>query len=63
MSSKLPLCDRLKIITERVYELLGKYKDFTQVIYTREDLHAYIDASIKNGYIAIDTETNRSLDP
>lgn len=63
MSSKLPLCDKLKIIYERVYELLGKYKDFTQVIYTREELHAYIDASIKNGYIAIDTETNRSLDP
>ena len=62
-SSKLPLCDRLKLIYERVYELLGKYADFTQVIYTREELHAYIDAAIKNGYIAIDTETNRSLDP
>ena len=63
VSSKLPLCDRLTIIKEEVYKILGKHVEDTQVIYTREDLHKYIDASIRNGIIAIDTETNKSLDP
>lgn len=62
-SSKLPLCDRLKLIREEVYKVLGRYESDTQVIYSRSDLHAYIDTALFNGDIAIDTETNKSLDP
>lgn len=63
MSSKLPLCDRLKLIKEEVYKVLGQYAQSTLVIHSREELHDYIDACIKNNSIAIDTETNKSLDP
>lgn len=54
--------EKLKIINENVLKILGHYKENTQVIKTREELHSYIDASISNGIIAIDTETNNSLD-
>ena len=63
ISSKLPLSEKLTIIKEQVNSRLGKFKYNTQVIYTNEELSNYIDASIKNGSIAIDTETNNSLDP
>lgn len=62
-SSRLPLCDRLALIREEVYKVLGRYEKDTQVIYSREDLHKYIDSAIVNGDISIDTETNKSLDP
>lgn len=63
ISSKFSLSERLEIIKSRVLEILGRHIEDTQVIYSREDLHKYIDASIKNDIIAIDTETNNSLDP
>ena len=63
LSSKLPLCDRLEKIREEVYKVLGRYEKDTQVIYSRTDLHNYIDCAIANGDISIDTETNKSLDP
>jgi len=63
ISSKFSLPERLEIIKSRVLEVLGKHINDTLVIYSREDLHKYIDASIENGIIAIDTETNNSLDP
>ena len=63
ISSKFSLSEKLEIIKSRVLEILGKHTEDTQVIYSREDLHKYIDASIQNGIIAIDTETNNSLDP
>lgn len=62
-SSKLPLCDRLSLIREEVYRVLGRYEKDTQVIRSKEDLHTYIDAVISNGIISVDTETNKSLDP
>lgn len=57
------LQQHLDEITSEVYRILGVYKEQTQVIKTREELHSYIDAAIKNGEIAIDTETNNSLQP
>lgn len=51
------------MIKVNVLRILGVYKENTQVITSREELTKYIDASIKNGVIAIDTETNNSLDP
>ena len=62
-SSKVSLQEQLSIIRANVLRILGVYKDNTQVIYTREDLHNYISAAIENGIIAVDTETNNSLDP
>ena len=59
----MSLDEQLAIITENVYKILGKYKDNTVVIKTKEQLKDYIDAAIVNGEIAIDTETNNSLQP
>lgn len=62
-ASGLSLNDRLELIRKEVIRVLGRYADNTQVIHTREDLHKYIDLAISNGIIAIDTETNNSLEP
>ena len=62
-ASGLSLTDRLELIRKEVVRVLGRYADNTQVIHTREDLHKYIDLAISNGIIAIDTETNNSLEP
>ena len=59
----VPIEDKLRIIGENVDRILGVYKENTLVIKTREELSEYIDHAIKNGIIAIDTETNNSLDP
>lgn len=59
----IPLEEQMNLIRTEVYRILGKYKDNTVVIRTREQLTQYIDAAIANGEIAIDTETNNSLDP
>ena len=62
-SKKTSIEDKIEIITQNVYKVLGHYKDIITVIKSREELHNYIDAAIQNGIIAIDTETNNSLDP
>ena len=62
-SKTLSLDAKLDLIRENVYRILGKYKDQTICIRDRESLTHYIDAAIANGEIAIDTETNNSLDP
>lgn len=62
-SKNMPLEDRLNIITSNVYRILGKQAENTIVIRNREDLHQYILNAINFGRIAIDTETNNSLDP
>lgn len=62
-SSSISLTERLRIITENVYKILGVYKENTIVIKTRQQLTEYIDAAIKNNLICIDTETNNSLEP
>lgn len=62
-SKKLSISDKLAIINENVKNTLGVYKDTTIVIKSKQELSDYIDKSIDNGIIAIDTETNNSLDP
>ena len=57
------LDEQMNQIRANVYRILGKYKDNTVVIKTKEQLNDYIDKAIENGVIAIDTETNNSLDP
>lgn len=62
-SKKLTIQEKIPIIAEKVYSTLGDYKEETILIQTREELHNYIDKAIQNNIIAIDTETNNSLDP
>lgn len=59
----MPLEDRLKVIETEVYKILGRYKDFVKIIDNTNDLERYIDKAIKVGYLALDTETDNSLDP
>ena len=62
-SKKLSLQDRLAIINEKVIKILGKQRHNTVVIRSLNDFSDYIDKAIKAGRIAVDTETNNSLDP
>lgn len=59
----ISISEKLSLIYSEVNRILGHYKEDTQVIKTREEFHNYITDSINNGIIAIDTETNNSLDP
>ena len=54
--------DKVKALSQLVEEKLGKYADDFENIFTLERLTEYIDKSIQNGFIAIDTETT-GLDP
>lgn len=62
-SKKLSLEERLEKIKVEVLRVLGKQKDNTIVIKTKDQLVQYIDKAIENKVIAIDTETNNSTDP
>lgn len=62
-TNKVSTLNQLKLIEEEVFRVLGRYRDNTMVIKTREQLSDYISDSISNGIIAIDTETNNSLQP
>ena len=59
----ISLDEKIKSIEEEVLRILGVYKDKTIVITNIIDLHNYISRAIENKVIAIDTETNNSLDP
>lgn len=56
------LITKIKNICDLVQKRLGHYEHELQLIQNTEDLKLYINASIKNGIIAIDTETT-GLDP
>lgn len=62
-SKKLSIHERLAIIEEKVIKTLGKQRHNTVVIRSLNDFSAYIDKAISVGRIAVDTETNNSLDP
>jgi DNA polymerase I-like protein with 3'-5' exonuclease and polymerase domains len=62
-SKKLSLQDRLAIINEKVIKILGKQRHNTIVIRSLNDFSDYISKAIIAGRIAVDTETNNSLDP
>lgn len=62
-SKKTTLEERLKLITENVKKILGKFIEQTLVIRSKEQLVEYFDTAIRNGIIALDTETNNSLQP
>ena len=62
-SKKTSIEDKLLMIEGEVNRILGKYKEDTLLIRTKDELVRYIDKAIENKIIAIDTETNNSLDP
>ena len=62
-SKKLSIRERLGVIRDKVIKILGKQIQNTVVIRTLDDFSAYIDKAIARGVIAVDTETNNSLDP
>lgn len=62
-SKKITLDEQLKIIEENVYKTLGKQKEKIAIIRDRQSFHDYITKAIEAKVIAIDTETNNSLDP
>lgn len=62
-STKLSLQDKLKVINENVQKVLSKQKDNILVIKDKATFDNYISKAIAFGKIAIDTETNNSLDP
>ena len=62
-SKNLTIQEKIDIIKSEVDKVLSKFKTVIKVITSKEDLIHYIDVAIKNGLIAIDTETNNSLDP
>lgn len=62
-SKSLSLDAKLEVIYNEVLRILGHQKDNVQVIKSEQELHDYITDCIKIGRIAIDTETNNSLDP
>ena len=55
--------DKIKLIEENVHRILGVYEENTVTIRSYKIFHEYISSAIENGVIAIDTETNNSLDP
>ena len=62
-SKKLSITERLALITENVNKVLEKQINNVLVIDSRDKFHEYITKAINFGKIAIDTETNNSLDP
>lgn len=62
-SKTVSIEDKLSIIEENVNRILGSYSSNTVVIKSKDDFTDYINKAIQNGYIAVDTETNNSLDP
>lgn len=62
-SKNISLPEKLNLINSEVLRVLGRFKENTVCIYGKQELSEYIDKAIENGIIAIDTETNNSLDP
>lgn len=49
-------------VYQSVYDVLRKYKGFVRALWKKEDLIEYFAFCEKNGIVAIDTETNDSVD-
>ena len=62
-SKSVPVQEKLRFIYSEVDRILGHYRENTLVIRDKDSLISYFDRAIENGIIAIDTETDNSLDP
>lgn len=62
-SKSVSIEDKLAFIYKKVHDILGVYENQTVVLESVQDVQNYLNAAKKNNVIAIDTETNNSLDP
>lgn len=62
-AKELDIDTQLQMIKTEVWRILGKQAENIEVIQDYDSYVKYMDAAIKSGEIAIDTETNNSLDP
>ena len=62
-SKKISIEDKLNIISEEVKKVLAKQANNIICIRDKETFHNYISKCVDNKIVAIDTETNNSLDP
>lgn len=62
-SKKVSFAEKLPTIVTEVNRILGKQQHNVEIIYDKILLHNYLLEGVKFGRIAIDTETNNSLDP
>lgn len=63
LSSKyVPIIQKIDLIKNDVYRILGKFINDTIVIRDYQSFKEYIDQAINQNIIAIDTETNNTLD-
>ena len=62
-SKKVSNEEKLKYIEREVNRILGTYKENTLVIKSYDEFVEYISRAKENGIMAVDTETNNSLDP
>ena len=62
-SKALSLDAKLEAITAEVLRVLGHQRENVVVIKSEEALHDYISDCLRIGRVAVDTETNNSLDP
>ena len=61
-SKSVSVEEKMELIEQDVNKILGKYKDDVVTIRDLDEYKSYIDKAIENGIIAIDTETNNTLD-
>lgn len=61
--ASMSLDQKIKYVNSQVLKTLGRYKNFVRVIRTPQELEEYIDKAVKLDVLALDTETNNSLDP
>lgn len=61
-SKSVSVYEKIELIKKDVYDILGSYVNDTVVIRSYDDLINYFNKAIENGVIAVDTETNNTLD-
>ena len=62
-SKSIDIKEKLILVKDKVLSTLGKQVNNVKVIYDKNELHEYLQKGLDYGRIAIDTETNNSLDP
>ena len=62
-SKTVSIEEKLNLITENVNKILGTYKEQTILLKSASEVSEYFYKAKSNGLIALDTETNNSLDP
>lgn len=63
LDEKEALRQKMNSIKENVDRILGHRQSETQVIKSKQELKEYFDDILANKIVALDTETNNSLDP